>query len=195
MGLEKLRLTAAECRHLAELCETRSRWGPAGASAAAASPAASGPPPRPSHHRSAWLRTWHFRDRAAAERWNGAWEAALEGGAVPPFLLAENDERLQAEVARIAAGVLLEEVEGGGLYPTALAGGRYELRVEHVYHTSPLAWARSTLVLALDGRIFDGDGNLLWALEAAREYPFDQLSEGVAQRLADRRWAPGEREV
>lgn len=186
MGTERLRLSRAQCSLLDALCRapaTRSRLG------------RGLPSPTSQRERSRWERTWRFPDAAAAGRWNAAWEAALASeGAVHPALVSLGGEPipdpLQAAVARIGAAVLMEEVEAGGLPPTAYVGGRFVLGVEHVYQTSPHAWAHSSLVLALDGRVLDAAGELVWTCEASREYPLESLSGDVAPHLVAQQWPP-----
>ncbi len=182
MGIEPLRLSPAECRTLESLCRVPSTRATIGIRRAGAR-----------NDRAVWRRIWRFPDARAAARWNAGWEAQLSGGeALHPALVGRRGgppfDPLQVEVSRIVARVLADEVEAGGLYPTALDGGAYELQVEHVYHVSPLAWARSSFSLSLVGSVLDTDGRLMWAFESSREYPLDKLDEDVARHLIEQHW-------
>jgi len=141
----------------------------------------------PRVERSTWTRTWHFPTEAAAEKWNAAWEEALAGETELPWPLLELDDRtpsrLYGVVARIVAGVLVEEIEAGNPYPRGVPGGRYDLVVEHLYEESALPGGRPGLLLHIDARTYRAGGELFWASDTVREYPLERLDAHVAETL------------
>jgi hypothetical protein len=142
-------------------------------------------------YQDSWTRSWCFDCPAQTDAWNDGWERWLRARAVdtPDFLepAVTTDERpsLRDWMERSAFQILAEEVLAGAPYPVALAGGRFDLCVSHVFHVCVLSWRRDTLTMSVEGSPFGPFlGDPIWTISAQREYPLDILPQTTPLLLA-----------
>jgi hypothetical protein len=155
--------------------------------------AASSPTPTPglvTSHRleSRWVRTWAFETAEAAASWNDDWEQVLSHPARlhPALLHLEGapiaDPTLDL-IARIGAAVVHEEIRAGSPPPQVSPGWSFELVITHRYEAPPFSWRRETLVMEVSWAVRDAEGQILWCLEAAREYDLRRLPPNAPRVL------------
>ena len=150
------------------------------------------PAPPGAYH---WQRLWHFPTEAAAERWNAQWEQALEcpGASHPAFVTIDGAlirDRLLDALARVAAGILTEEVLAGSPYPFMKAGWSYQLRVRHTLYCPRRSGSVPTTIVTTRGEVLDAGGELRWSTDATRQYPADVIPVSVGELWSTRRWKP-----
>jgi len=161
------------------------RSGPGAADAAA-------PAPPGEYH---WHRIWHFPTEAAAGRWNAQWEEALESPGVshPAFVTIDGaliQDRFLDALARVAAGIMTEEVLAGSPYPFMKAGWSYQLLVRHTLYCPRRSGSVPTTIVTTRGEVLDAGGELLWSTDATRQYPADVIPVFVGELWSTRRWKP-----
>lgn len=153
------------------------------------------PGPAPAHEtlisqrlETTWVRTWRFPTEASARAWNEQWERVLsEPGHRHPALLApvdalRSDPALEL-VARIASGVLHEEIHAGTPPPEVGTGSGFELTVTHEYEIRPFPMLREELLLRLSWCVLDAAGEPSWTVECTREYDLRHLPANAAPVL------------
>jgi hypothetical protein len=136
---------------------------------------------------SRWVRTWVFETEEAAAYWNEGWDTARDPGHLHPALLSVEgapipDPTLDV-VARIAAGVVHEEIHAGTPAPEVRAGSRFELVVCHRYEGASFSWRRDSLVMEVSWAVLTPEGEPFWSLATAREYDLPRLPPNAARVL------------
>jgi hypothetical protein len=142
-----------------------------------------------------WHRIWHFPVEAAAERWNAQWEEALEcpGTSHPAFVTIDGAlirDRLLDALARVAAGILTEEVLAGSPYPFMKPGWSYQLLVRHTFYYPRRSGSVPTTIVTARGEVLDAGGELNWSTDATRQYPADVIPVAIGELWSTRRWTP-----
>jgi hypothetical protein len=122
------------------------------------------------------------------QRWNDGWSRVVEESAfVHPALVTVNgapipDPTLEY-VARIASQIMQDEVRAGTPVPTVGLNWQVELVVSHVYETMPSSFMRDSLVIVASWSVLDAVRELLWCVDAGRDYELRLLPANAPQVL------------
>lgn len=134
------------------------------------------------------MRSWSFLSADAAGAWNAEWERALaDASHIHSALLAVESTPIPDAtldlVARIAAGVMHQEIRDGAPLPEVALGWGFASTVSHVYTIPSFSWQREELVLSVSWSVLDTEGQPFWTVDAAREYDLRRLPQAAPRVL------------
>jgi hypothetical protein len=133
------------------------------------------------------VRSWSFLNVDAARAWNAEWERVLADPSRihSALLVVESTPIPDATLdlaARIAAGVMQQEIAGGAPLPEVASGWGFSLTVSHAYTIPSFSWQREELVLSVSWSVLDAEAQPLWTVDAVREYDLRRLPQ-MAPRI------------
>ena len=142
---------------------------------------------------STWLRSWSFVSADAARAWNAEWERVLaDPSSIHSALLAVESTPIPDAtldlVARIASGVMHQEIRDGAPLPEVAPGWGFALTVSHAYTIPSFSWQREELVLNVSWSVLDAEGQPLWTVDAAREYDLRRLPAATPRVFTAMPW-------